>query len=217
MRCNKWYKKIDFITVLRYHIYCYILLQNYFIKEIENMRIITGDFKGRRLEMPEGKDIRPTTEKVKEAIFSIIAGNVPGAVCVDLFAGTGNLGLEALSRGAEKCYFADNSRESLNLIKRNIAMCKAEEWSVVIPGDFERVLTRLGERGEKIDIFFLDPPYREGLYEKCFELIREYDLLAEEGIIIAEHGEREPLPEEIEGYIVLKERNYGSIAITIYG
>ncbi|MBR1990391.1 MAG: 16S rRNA (guanine(966)-N(2))-methyltransferase RsmD [Firmicutes bacterium] len=181
------------------------------------MRIITGDFKGRRLEMPEGKDIRPTTEKVKEAIFSIIAGNVPGAVCVDLFAGTGNLGLEALSRGAEKCYFADNSRESLNLIKRNIAMCKAEEWSVVIPGDFERVLTRLGERGEKIDIFFLDPPYREGLYEKCFELIREYDLLAEEGIIIAEHGEREPLPEEIEGYIVLKERNYGSVAITIYG
>jgi len=181
------------------------------------MRIITGDFKGRRLEMPVGKDIRPTTEKVKEAIFSIIAGNVPGAVCVDLFAGTGNLGLEALSRGAEKCYFADNSRESLNLIKRNIAMCKAEEWSVVIPGDFERVLTRLGERGEKIDIFFLDPPYREGLYEKCFELIREYDLLAEEGIIIAEHGEREPLPEEIEGYIVLKERNYGSIAITIYG
>ena len=181
------------------------------------MRIITGDFKGRRLEMPEGKDIRPTTEKVKEAIFSIIAGNVPGAVCVDLFAGTGNLGLEALSRGAEKCYFADNSRESLNLIKRNIAMCKAEEWSVVIPGDFERVLARLGERGEKIDIFFLDPPYREGLYEKCFELIREYDLLAEEGIIIAEHGEREPLPVEIEGYIVLKERNYGSVAITIYG
>lgn len=181
------------------------------------MRIITGDFKGRRLEMPVGKDIRPTTEKVKEAIFSIIAGNIPGAVCVDLFAGTGNLGLEALSRGAEKCYFADNSRESLNLIKRNIEMCRAEEWSVVIPGDYERTLTRLGERGEKIDIFFLDPPYREGLYEKCFELIREYDLLAEEGIIVAEHGEREPLPEEIEGYIVLKQKNYGSIAITIYG
>ena len=181
------------------------------------MRIITGDFKGRRLEMPVGKDIRPTTEKVKEAIFSIIAGNIPGAVCVDLFSGTGNLGLEALSRGAEKCYFADNSRESLNLIKRNIEMCRAEEWSVVIPGDYERTLTRLGERGEKIDIFFLDPPYREGLYEKCFELIREYDLLAEEGIIVAEHGEREPLPEEIEGYIVLKQKNYGSIAITIYG
>ena len=81
------------------------------------MRIITGDFKGRRLEMPENNNIRPTTEKVKEAIFSIIAGNLEDAVCVDLFAGTGNLGLEALSRGAEKCYFADNDRESLDLIK----------------------------------------------------------------------------------------------------
>ena len=127
------------------------------------MRIITGDFKGRRLEMPENYNIRPTTEKVQEAVFSIIAGNLEDAVCVDLFAGTGNLGLEALSRGAKKCYFGDNSRESLALIKRNIAMCRAEDRSRVMPGDFEKVLARLGEKDEKIDIFFLDPPYREGL------------------------------------------------------
>ena len=181
------------------------------------MRIITGDFKGRRLEMPENNYIRPTTEKVKEAIFSIIAGNLEDAVCVDLFAGTGNLGLEALSRGAEKCYFADNSRESLDLIKRNIAMCKADEWSTVIPGDFEKVLTRLGERGEKIDIFFLDPPYKKGLYERCFELIREFDLLAEEGIIIAEHNVRDKLAEELYGFEIIKERSYGTVAISIYG
>ena len=177
------------------------------------MRIITGDFKGRRLEMPENNNIRPTTEKVKEAIFSIIAGNLEDAVCVDLFAGTGNLGLEALSRGAEKCYFADNSRESLDLIKRNIAMCKADEWSTVIPGDFEKVLTRLGERGEKIDIFFLDPPYKKGL----FELIREFDLLAEEGIIIAEHNVRDKLAEDLSGFEIIKERSYGTVAISIYG
>ena len=181
------------------------------------MRIITGDFKGRRLEMPENNNIRPTTEKVKEAIFSIIAGNLEDAVCVDLFAGTGNLGLEALSRGAEKCYFADNSRESLDLIKRNIAMCKAEEWSTVIPGDFEKALTRLGERGEKIDIFFLDPPYKKGLYERCFELIREFDLLAEEGIIIAEHNVRDKLAEDLSGFEIIKERSYGTVAISIYG
>ena len=90
------------------------------------MRIITGDFKGRRLEMPVGNDIRPTTEKVKEALFSMIAGNLYDAVCADLFSGTGNLGLEALSRGAEKCYFADNNRASLELTRRNIAMCRAE-------------------------------------------------------------------------------------------
>ena len=181
------------------------------------MRIITGDFKGRRLEMPENNSIRPTTEKVKEAIFSIIAGNLEDAVCVDLFAGTGNLGIEALSRGAEKCYFADNSRESLALIKRNIEMCRAEEWSVVIPGDFEKVLTRLGEKGEKIDILFLDPPYKKGLYERCFELIREYELLADEGIIIAEHNVRDALADEISGFEKIKERTYGTIAISIYG
>ena len=181
------------------------------------MRIITGDFKGRRLEMPENNNIRPTTEKVKEAIFSIIAGNLEDAVCVDLFAGTGNLGLEALSRGAGKCYFADNSRESLDLIKRNIAMCRAEEWSCVIPGDFEKVLTRLGERGEKIDIFFLDPPYKRGLYDRCFEAIREYELLAEEGIIITEHNQRDKLAEELSGFVLIKERVYGSVAISIYG
>ena len=181
------------------------------------MRIITGDFKGRRLEMPENYNIRPTTEKVKEAVFSIIAGNLEDAVCVDLFAGTGNLGLEALSRGAKKCYFGDNSRESLALIKRNIAMCRAEDRSLVMPGDFEKVLARLGEKDEKIDIFFLDPPYREGLYDKCFELIREYDLLAEEGIIIAEHNVKDVLWEGICGFQLIKERTYGTVAITIYG
>ena len=96
-------------------------------------------------------------------------------------------------------------------------MCRAEEWSVVIPGDFEKALGRLAERGEKIDIFFLDPPYREGLYDKCFALIREYDLLADEGIIVAEHGERDDFPDAYEGFQKLKERTYGSIAITIYG
>lgn len=186
-------------------------------KDAKNMRIITGDFKGRRLEMPENNNIRPTTEKVKEAIFSIIAGNLEDAVCVDLFAGTGNLGLEALSRGAEKCYFGDNSRESLAIIKRNIEMCRAEEWSVVIPGDFEKILTRLGEKEEKIDIFFLDPPYKKGLYERCFELIREYNLLADEGIIIAEHNIRDVLPEELDGFVKIKERTYGTVAISIYG
>ena len=181
------------------------------------MRIITGDFKGRRLEMPENDQIRPTTEKVKEAIFSMISGNLYDAVCVDLFSGTGNLGLEALSRGAAKCYFGDNSRASIALTKRNIEMCRAQEWSIVIPGDFEKVLNRLAERGEKVDVFFLDPPYKEGLYEKCFQMIRELDILADEGIIVAEHNERDVFADEIEGFVKLRDRNYGTIAVTIYG
>ena len=181
------------------------------------MRIITGDFKGRRLEMPVGNDIRPTTEKVKEALFSMISANIYEAVCVDLFSGTGNLGLEALSRGAEKCYFSDNSRSSLELTRKNIAMCRAEEYSTVIAGDYERALSQIAAKGEKVDIFFLDPPYKKGLYERCFELIKDLELLAEEGIIVAEHGAKDHFPDEMAGFEKLKDRTYGSIGITIYG
>ncbi len=180
------------------------------------MRIITGDYKGRRLEMPINNDIRPTSEKVKEAIFSAIAAYIYDATCVDLFTGTGNLGLEALSRGASKCYFCDSSRESLNLTKRNIAMCKAEDKSVLMAGDFERSLIKLGEKGEKVDVFFIDPPYKEGLYEKVFQLIKEYELLAEDGIIVTEHNSRDKFPEELEGFSLLKDKVYGTIGVTIY-
>ena len=177
------------------------------------MRIITGDFKGRRLEMPENYNIIPTTEKVKEAVFSIIAGNLEDAVCVDLFAGTGNLGLEALSRGAKKCYFGDNSRESINLIKNNVKMCRAEDKSVIIAGDYSKILGRINE---KVDIFFLDPPYKDGLYENCLEIIDSLDLLSEEGIIVAEHGVRDYVPETVGSLEIIKERKYGKIMVTIY-
>lgn len=181
------------------------------------MRIIAGDFKGRKLETPLGYDIRPTTEKVKEAIFSILQNDIYDAICCDLFSGTGNLGLEALSRGAKKCYFCDNSRDSLNITKRNISSCKAEALSIVLPGDFEKCLSRIESLGEKVDIFLLDPPYREGLYERCFELIHEYGLLSDGGIILAEHERKDEFPEELYGYKLIKERFYGSIALSIYG
>ncbi len=180
------------------------------------MRIITGDFKGRKIEMPSGYDIRPTTEKVKEAMFSIIGSLIYDAVAVDLFSGTGNLGLEALSRGAEKCYFCDNNRESIRLIKGNIANCKAEEWSEIIPGDYEKCLMRLSEKGEKVDIFILDPPYKKGLYERCLELIRELDLLNEGGMIMAEHKREDEFPEEMCGFTKIKDRHYGTITLSIY-
>ena len=181
------------------------------------MRIIAGDFKGRKLETPIGYDIRPTTEKVKEAIFSILMNNIYDANVCDLFSGTGNLGLEALSRGAKKCYFCDNSKDSLNLTKKNISACKAEDMSIVLPGDFEKCLSRVFASGDKIDIFILDPPYREGLYERCFELIREYDLLAEDGVILCEHERKDEFENEYFGYELIKERFYGSIAVSIYG
>ncbi len=166
--------------------------------------------------MPVGYDIRPTTEKVKEAMFSIIGSVIYDAVAVDLFSGTGNLGLEALSRGADKCYFCDNNRSSIELIKRNIANCRAEEWSVLIPGVYEKCLMRISEKGEKVDVFIIDPPYKKGLYDRCFELIDELDLLAEGGLIIAEHKREDEFPDEMSGFTKLKDRHYGTITLSVY-
>lgn len=176
------------------------------------MRIIAGEYKGRRLETPENYDIRPTTDKVKEAMFSILSNDIPGAVCVDLFAGTGNLGIEALSRGAKKCYFCDNSKVSIGIIKRNIAHCKAE-GAVVYAGDFNRCLERIKE---SVDVFIVDPPYEENLYEKVFSKIDELKLLSEDGIIVAEHGKYQDMPEEINGFVKIKERKYGHIFLSLY-
>lgn len=178
------------------------------------MRIVAGAFKGRRLETPVGRDIRPTAEKVKEAVFSMITPNLPEAVCVDLFAGTGNLGLEALSRGAAKCYFGDNSRTSIEIVRRNVAHCRAEALSVICFGDYEKVLRSIHE---PVDVFFLDPPYREGLYTGVLALIRELGLLAEEGILVVEHATADPFPEELAGFMKQKDRRYGSMTISIYG
>ena len=143
------------------------------------MRIITGDFKGRKIEMPTGYDIRPTTEKVKEAMFSIIGQRIYDSVCADLFSGTGNLGLEALSRGAEKCWFCDNNRESIKLIKQNIANCRAEEWSELVAGDYEKCLLRIKESGDKVDVFILDPPYKTGLLQQALLALVVSDGVAE--------------------------------------
>lgn len=183
------------------------------------MRIIAGEFKGRKLETPEDDQIRPTTDKVKEAMFSIAAPWICDGICVDLFSGTGNLGLEAISRGAAKCYFADNSRKSVGMIRRNIAHCGAGDRAELIPGDYLKALEKIGEnagKGEKVDVFLLDPPYESGYYEKCFEKINELSLLAEDGMIVAEHRNSLKLPEETNGFVKDRERKYGNIILSIY-
>lgn len=177
------------------------------------MRIIAGEYKGRRLESPADYSVRPTTDKVKEALFSILAEQIWGSKVLDLFSGTGNLGIEALSRGADLCVFSDHSRESIRLIKGNIAHCKAQEKARVAAGDFRKILAN---QTEQFDIIFLDPPYGKGYLEPCFELIREYNLLAEDGVIVAEHRKEEELPEELYGFSRIKERKYGVIKLSIY-
>lgn len=178
------------------------------------MRIIAGEFKGRRLESPADYSVRPTTDKVKEALFSILSQQIWGSRVLDLFSGTGNLGIEALSRGAAECIFCDSSRDSLRLIKSNIEHCKAQKGARVIPGDFRKTLMNLDGQ---FDIILLDPPYGKGFLEPAFELIREQNLLAEDGVIVAEHRREEELPEEFCGFTKNKERKYGIIKLSIYG
>lgn len=177
------------------------------------MRIIAGDFKGRRLFTPKDSRIRPTTDKVKESIFSMIAAYLEDAVVIDLFSGTGNLGLEAISRGAKRCYFGDKSRESLALTRQNIALCRQEDQAVTILGDFEYVLRKIPE---KADLVFLDPPYKQGLLRECFHQIANLSLLSEEGIIVAEHGAEDPLEDRLSGFVKIKEKIYGTVTISIY-
>lgn len=177
------------------------------------MRIIAGDFKGRRLLAPRDGRIRPTADKVKESIFSMIAAYLEDAAVIDLFSGTGNLGLEALSRGAKRCFFGDKSRESLELTRKNITLCRQEGRTVTILGDYEYVLRKVPE---KADIIFLDPPYKQGLIQECLRHISRLSLLSGEGIIVAEHETDEPLEDRISGFIKIKEKTYGTTEISIY-
>ena len=175
------------------------------------MRINSGRFKYRKLEIPESA--RPTTEKVREAVFSMLIGKVEGATVLDLFAGSGSLGLEALSRGAEFCVFNEGDRKNYKILKNNIANCKAEEISSTYNNDFRKALI-LANR--EFDIIFVDPPYREGYYSQVFELVEEYGLLADVGVIVAEHLNENELSDNMLSFSRTKHKRYGTIGVDFF-
>lgn len=177
------------------------------------MRVIAGTYKGRKLQSPENYDIRPTTDKAKEALFSILYNDIPGSRVLDLFAGSGGLGIEALSRGAAECVFVDHSRQAASLIRNNLAACRVEEPARVLTGDYRKVLDGLAG---SFDIILMDPPYGQGLLDDAFRLIREHGLLAEDGVIVCEHRKEEILPEECYGFAKEKERRYGIVKLSIF-
>jgi len=177
------------------------------------MRIIAGEFKGRKLETPVDKLVRPTTDKVKEALFSILAPNIYDAVVCDPFSGTGNLGLEAISRGAKFCWFGDHAGESIKLIKDNVEKCKVEDRCEIVHGNYTRTFDNITEL---IDIFFLDPPYKKTLLEESIEMIADKKLLAKGGIIIAEHHRDKIMPNTLYGFEKIKEKRYSRVVLSIY-
>lgn len=174
------------------------------------MRVITGTARGRKLQEPRDMSIRPTTDMVKEAVFSIVQFDVPGRRVLDLFAGTGQLGIEALSRGARECVFVDDSPAALALVRKNLEICGMQ--APVIRADALRYLENCG----KFDLVFVDPPYHGGLYDKILQNAFRFDILNDGGIILVESMRDEPLPSAQLPYELGRTYRYGKISLTTY-
>ena len=177
------------------------------------MRVITGKARGIQLKTPDGMVTRPTADRVKEAMFSIIQFDIPGASVLDLFGGTGQLGIEALSRGAKSAVFVDQREDACKIIRENLRRTKLESQARVIRSDY---LDYLRRSREKFDIILLDPPYAEVFLENALKCITEIDILQSGGIIVAERPVEKELPFEFEGFTRSKDYKYGKILLTIY-
>jgi len=190
------------------------------------MRIISGTARGMNLKSPRGTKIRPTSQKVKGAFFNIIFDRIYGADFLDLFSGSGSMGLEALSRGARRCVFVDKDRESIRLIHENIRLARMQEKAVVRQGDVCRVLASLAdsaglaENGESFDIVYLDPPYlyKHSLILEIFSLLQGRGLLADTGIIGVERPSRGEHEHnwELSPYPLRQKKSYGETALYLF-
>lgn len=177
------------------------------------MRVITGKARGVQLKTPEGMLTRPTTDRVKEALFSIINFDIPGAKVLDLFGGTGQLGIEALSRGAKSAVFVDAREEACKLIRENLKRTKLEQDAKVVRSDYLDYLERCRE---KFSVIFLDPPYAEVFLENALNRITEIDILQSDGIIVTERPLGKELPWELEDYTRSRDYKYGKTLLTLY-
>jgi len=181
------------------------------------MRIIGGKYKGRRIAMPQ--EIRPTKDNVREAIFNVISVHVKGARVLDLFAGSGAFGIEALSREASSVVLIDNSKSCIDTISKNIDNLddtEAQERARILKRDVHVGIKALSGAKEKFDIVFLDPPYYKNRIRKCLKNISIYDILAHSGLVIVEHFKKDVVPEEIEPLMLKRQLPYGDTLISIY-
>ncbi|GEN30325.1 16S rRNA (guanine(966)-N(2))-methyltransferase RsmD [Cerasibacillus quisquiliarum] len=181
------------------------------------MRVIAGKYKGRRFHSVPGQTTRPTTDKVKEAAFHMIGPYFNGGRCLDLFAGSGSLGIEALSRGIDEAIFIDKSGKAIQTIKQNLKTLKVTEHVEVYRNDAFRALKAIHKRGLTFQLILLDPPYKKIDICLLLETITSSQLLAENGYIYCEHDVKEHLPQEINNIYQIKQHHYGDTSgITIY-
>ena len=177
------------------------------------MRVIAGKAKGTNLKTPEGMLTRPTTDRVKEALFSIIQFDIPNAVVLDLFGGTGQLGIEALSRDAKEAVFVDSQKNACSLIKENLKRAHLDDKAQVVCSDYTVFLKKTVKT---YDIILLDPPYAEKFLENALKLITEIDILQSGGIIVTERPAEKSLDLDFPGFTRSKDYKYASTILTIY-
>lgn len=180
------------------------------------MRVISGKVRGLKLDTPKNLDVRPTTDRVKESLFNIINPYIRESNILDLFAGTGSLGIECLSRGAKNCIFVDKSKESIGIVKSNIKKARVENESTILNIDFKDAVKRLSVQKQKFDVIFMDPPYYENMFIDCLKSIDELNLLKEDGLVVVEHDTNDVFDDNIGRLYKSREKKYGNTTITFY-
>jgi len=180
------------------------------------MRIVSGINKGKKLYAPEGMSVRPTSDKIKEAIFNIIGYIDEESIVLDLFAGTGNVGIEFIARGASICYFVDASHKSLSYVRKNIDLCNFKIKSKIMHSDYEKAIINLSSMNLKFNYIFADPPYDLNCCTNIAEKVLKNNLLASDGLLIIESDKSEKVFENIDiNVIQYKEKIYGRTRISI--
>lgn len=180
------------------------------------MRVIGGNARGRHLKVPKGEPVRPTAAKVKESLFNILAHDLSGAKVLDLFAGTGNLSIEALSRGAAEAMLVDSSVQSGKAIRENLRRLGLTDRTRVWITPVTRAVRLLARRGETFDTIFLDPPYENNWVGATLKLIARGGLLRQTGVLIAEHSIREQLEPRYDSLVLYDRRRYGSTLLSFF-
>ena len=208
---QKYYIYITFVLFLLTYAKKYNI--KYVIKERFFMRVISGASRGKKLISLDSENTRPTLDRVKESLFNILRNNINDSMVLDLFAGTGALGIEALSRGAKKAYFCDNSQDAIAVIKKNIEGTKNQEKSLIINKDYNVALDILIKENCKFDLVFLDPPYKTNFAIIATQKIIMSNLLTEDGIIVIETDDisKENDIQKIEKIEIIDKRKYGSV------
>ncbi len=180
------------------------------------LRVIGGEAKGRKLSVLKGKTIRPTADRVKEALFNILREKIAGAEVLDLFAGVGSLGIESLSRGAKRAVFVDKRAACAGIIRKNLARLDFHNRAEVYQEEVGPAMRRLAQREREFDLVFIDPPYGSDLAEKTLENLTASHLVEEEGIVIVEHYRKRIMPKEVGRLKLVRDERYGDTSLSFY-